>query len=232
MFTIYYFRNTKTNEYYVGQTSNYEYRINQHLEGSKRPSNRLTFALHNYGIDNFEIGIIKSNVETKCEAKELEKYYIKYYNSYLCGYNMSPGGEINHLGEKRTPEQCKNISEGTKKGMSKPEVKDKMSTFWNKYYKTHDPWNKGIKTGPNPKLSESKKGKPLVYHISPEELFKIRSEANKKTNADRHWYTNGEEDKRIRSYEIETYESLGWKKGRTQANGKNKKHVKKCQNIT
>lgn len=51
-------------------------------------------------------------------------------------------------GRKRslTDEEKKRISERTKLGMSKPEVKEKLS----RASKGRDPWNKGKKTGPNP----------------------------------------------------------------------------------
>jgi group I intron endonuclease len=223
MYTIYYIKNKLTEEYYIGQTSNYEERMRAHKKQSRKIETRLQYAMNKYGIDNFEFNIIDI-VSSKKEAAELEKFYIDKYNSHLAGYNMTPGGEWNQTGKRYTEEQKQYISECTKKGMDKKEIKDKLSDFWTEYYKTHTVWNKGIKTGPNPKISESKKGKPLVYHISQEELFKIRSEANKRVNADRHWYTNGEEDVRIHSDEIESYISKGYTKGRSQANGKNKKH--------
>lgn len=229
MFTIYYIKNKLTDEYYIGQTSNYEERMKEHKKNEKNPEKtRLGFAINKYGLDNFKFGIF-CICNTQKEARDLEVYYINEYNSYLCGYNMSRGGELSHLGEKRTEEQRKNISIGTKVGMAKPEVKEKCKNGIRESYKNgREPWNKGKKTGPNPKITAAKKGKKQQRHIPADEYFKICSERSKIINADRHWYTNGDEDVRIHSDEIPFYVDRGYIKGRSKANCKNKKH-KKCQ---
>lgn len=47
--------------------------------------------MRKHGIENFEFGIIE-----ECSIEELdekERFYIKYYNSYLKGYNCDEGGQ-------------------------------------------------------------------------------------------------------------------------------------------
>lgn len=237
MYCIYYIKNKITNQYYIGQTKDFNDRIERHIKLSKKPkpTTRISYSIKKYGIDNFEYDIIKNDIQTKEEASELEMYYINEYNSFLDGYNTTRGGEYNLSGIKRTDEQKIKISEATKKAMDNPELKQRLSDFWNEYYKTHSAWNKGLKgcysEETRKKISEAKKGKPIVFSKSKEELFEKRSTASKRNNADRHWYTNGEKDVRINSSEISTYISMGYRIGRSFANAKNKKHYRKCQNI-
>lgn len=228
MYCIYYIKNKITNQYYIGQTHNFEERIKCHIKASKRPDSRLSYSINRYGIENFEYNIIHNNISTKEETCELERYYISKYNSFLDGYNTTHGGEHNQTGIKRTDEQKRYISECTKKAMSKPDIRERFIKGLKQSYENgREPWNKGVKTGPNPKISEAKKGKKQQRHIPADELFKICSERSKKVNSDRHWFTNGYEDVRINSIEIDKYISMGYIKGRSKANGKNKKHVRK-----
>lgn len=228
MYCIYYIKNKITNQYYIGQTHNFEERIKKHFKQSKNPDSKITYNINKYGIDNFEYDIIQDNIIDKEEVSKLERYYIEKYNSFLDGYNTTHGGEHNITGIRRTEEQKKNISIATKKAMDNPELKQRLSDFWNEYYKNHEGHTKGkqMSQEAKEKLSKAKKGKPIVFHKSKEELFKKRSSASKRTNSDRHWYTNGEVDVRIKSNDITYYISIGYKKGRSCSNNKNKKHVK------
>lgn len=48
-------------------------------------------AFNKYGIENFEYIIIEEC--ENCNMSEREKYWIKHYDSYNSGYNMTIGGE-------------------------------------------------------------------------------------------------------------------------------------------
>lgn len=49
--------------------------------------------MRKYGIENFNISVLESGKMTKERADELEEYYIKKFNCYHYGYNMTYGGE-------------------------------------------------------------------------------------------------------------------------------------------
>jgi len=46
-----------------------------------------------YGIDNFDIEVLET-IDNKENLKQLEIYYIKKFDSYNNGYNMTVGGDI------------------------------------------------------------------------------------------------------------------------------------------
>ena len=92
-----------TKKSYIGQTSNpINIRKNQHLSASFNENDKswhLYFhrAIRKYGIDNFEWTILeKISSDTKENLYEclnvLEIKYIKQYNSYYNGYNLTLGG--------------------------------------------------------------------------------------------------------------------------------------------
>lgn len=53
---------------------------------------KIANAIKKYGWDGFSHDIVESNIDTLEKAIEREKYWIKYYDSYVHGYNMSEGG--------------------------------------------------------------------------------------------------------------------------------------------
>ena len=99
MTTIDYFRNKVNGKGYIGKTfRSFKERFNEHIKCSynkSQPSYNCTFhkAIRKYGIKNFEYDVIEKVPNNK--AVEREKYWIKYYDSYNSGYNMTLGGEGN-----------------------------------------------------------------------------------------------------------------------------------------
>lgn len=120
---IYYFRNKNNNKYYIGQAINIRKRFNKHCFNIKTENNNYPIykAIIQYGIENFEFGIICVYKGTEPQEKikkaldYLEKLYIKKYNSYSEGYNQTLGGDGGILGYKMTEEQKIHISENSKK---------------------------------------------------------------------------------------------------------------------
>jgi hypothetical protein len=45
-----------------------------------------------YGIDNFSFGVLEECTLDKLDEREI--YWIKYYNSYNDGYNLTLGGQF------------------------------------------------------------------------------------------------------------------------------------------
>lgn len=92
---IYFIINQLTNERYVGQTTNFSRRKNEHFEKLKEnrhPNPKLQNVYNKYGKENFLIEKITFENLSKEELNEQEIYYIDYYNSYEKGYNLTRGG--------------------------------------------------------------------------------------------------------------------------------------------
>lgn len=88
---IYKITNSINNKIYIGQSKNPIRRYKEHiLESKKENAIGLHAAIKKYGKDAFNIEIIEGPIEN---YNEREKYWIKYYNSYLDGYNLTEGGE-------------------------------------------------------------------------------------------------------------------------------------------
>ena len=92
---IYFIINKKNHERYVGQTTNFQRRKNEHLfklSQNIHPNPKLQNAYNKYGLESFEIQKIQFDDISKEELDEQEVYYIKKYNSYEEGYNLTEGG--------------------------------------------------------------------------------------------------------------------------------------------
>lgn len=119
----------KTNgKVYVGQTKNsLAYRRDQHIRETRCKTHKNTYfhdAIQKYGEDNFEFSIIDT-ADTKEEADEKERYWIKYYNSTdkKCGYNLVTGG---FRGGQYTERAKANIGITTKEKWKDPKTAEKM----------------------------------------------------------------------------------------------------------
>lgn len=93
--------NIKTEEMYIGQSTNIDRRIEEHIQLAGQytghPYRKIYEAMNKYNLEDFEFIVLE-----ECPVEELnglEQYYIKVYNSFECGYNMTPGGEGYSIGE-------------------------------------------------------------------------------------------------------------------------------------
>lgn len=108
-----------SNKCYIGQTINLVERKRTLYNPNKYYSgHRLDNAIKKYGIENFQYEIIIQIVESSKEKlreklDELEKFYIKKYDSYNNGYNMTLGGSGSN-GCFQTEESKRKISEKAK----------------------------------------------------------------------------------------------------------------------
>lgn len=95
-FGIYSITNTCTGDMYIGQTVvSFEERWNQHkreLRNNKHENSMLQRAFNKYGEEAFIYRILHLCDELD-DVNELEKYYIKKYDTYNNGYNLTLGGE-------------------------------------------------------------------------------------------------------------------------------------------
>lgn len=95
---IYIIKNTINDKVYVGQSTDISMRWWAHKNAAKRPSRQdantdIHSAMRELGVENFYMEVLEL-----CKYSQLsnrEKYWIKHYNSYYNGYNMTLGGESN-----------------------------------------------------------------------------------------------------------------------------------------
>ena len=136
---IYCYTNKINGKKYVGQTVNFNTRHQQHCYNSY-DNMLIDKAINKYGIDNFEVEILKCNLSTQCLLNFWECYYIDLFDTLAKngkGYNIASGGfngytcagktedEMNEIknkisdtmkskGLKRTEEHKRKVSEANK----------------------------------------------------------------------------------------------------------------------
>lgn len=115
MYTIYIIENKITNKKYVGKTNDLRKRWTDHI--NKCNQNKDNFQLYNsmrkHGINNFDItSIYQSNNHD--HILSLEKYFIREYDTYKNGYNMTYGGEgtIGRTASKETKNRISKANKG------------------------------------------------------------------------------------------------------------------------
>lgn len=93
---IYFIINKVTGERYVGQTTNFVRRKNEHLsrlENGIHINSKLQNSWNKYGKDNFIIEKIQYDNISKEELNQEEIRYIEIYDSYYNGFNLTLGGD-------------------------------------------------------------------------------------------------------------------------------------------
>lgn len=96
MIGIYKITNKLNNKCYIGQSIDIERRWKEHIASIKsKKQNQIYLAFRKYGLTNFSFEIIELCEEQDLDEKEM--YWIKYYDSYNNGYNMTIGGEGKRL---------------------------------------------------------------------------------------------------------------------------------------
>lgn len=117
---------------YIGITKRpLNIRISDHKHRAIKCHSHLKIhcAIRKYGINNFKIEILSEDGNS-----ELEKYYIKKFDSIKNGYNISPGGEYglytgnpSMLGRNHTSKTKLKMSKSAKKVIHTEERIQKMS---------------------------------------------------------------------------------------------------------
>lgn len=120
---IYMFRNPDNDKCYIGKTINLKERIYRHKTITATKHTKFGCAIRKYGLDFFEFSIlitikrIDDRIVMTSILNNLEKYFIKKFNSYNCGYNLTAGGDgtENYVVSESTK---KKISESHKLNMT------------------------------------------------------------------------------------------------------------------
>lgn len=146
-------------KFYIGLAKNYKRRWASHIHNSKNEKNTLPLynAIRKYGIDNIKFEVI-DNAKTQEELNNLEKEYIKKYNTWFFaensnGYNMTIGGE-GISGYKFTKEQLENIKNFWKENS---EAREKASQKTIDYFKNNPEARNNI----SQKSKEYRKNNPI-----------------------------------------------------------------------
>ena len=112
---VYMYVNKINNHRYIGQTNNFKRRHWEHISDSNRRHRKeynspLSKAFRKYGIENFEIIILKENLKTRCLLNFWECYYIDKYNCLSKkNYNLSNGGSNGNPYANKTEEEMQEI---------------------------------------------------------------------------------------------------------------------------
>jgi group I intron endonuclease len=117
---IYKITNLINNKMYIGLTTEpISVRWSGHKAYSKTENNIYLYnSMNKYGIENFKIETLVTGVKSMSKLYELEKLYIKKYDTFNTGYNLTLGGE-GTVGYRHT--------EDTKKKLSKAKIGRKLS---------------------------------------------------------------------------------------------------------
>lgn len=94
---IYKIENQVNHKVYIGKTSNYERRKQDHIRLSEKldhkESNKSLYqAIRKYGLNNFSFSVVEE-LKDYSIASEREMFWINHYDSYYNGYNETFGGD-------------------------------------------------------------------------------------------------------------------------------------------
>lgn len=136
MYTVYLRTNSVNEKQYVGQTKNFRNRNKKWRCLKEVYANLfLTEEREKYGLENFKTEIL-AEVETQEEAWELEKKFIKEFNTkYPNGYNKADGGKTNKgsLDGENNPNWGKPRSEETRRKIGESQKGEKHWFYGKKH---------------------------------------------------------------------------------------------------
>lgn len=123
------------NSIYIGQTKDFTKRKSRYKNLSCKAQIKLYNSLNKYGFDKHHIAILEDNIDLSI-LNDKEIYYIKFYDSYRNGLNMTSGGNCNYFRSPETIEKLRICAIGNKNNVGKKnalgykhteEAKKKMS---------------------------------------------------------------------------------------------------------
>ncbi|AUS02707.1 nuclease associated modular domain 3 protein [Vibrio phage 2.275.O._10N.286.54.E11] len=136
MFYVYRYTSQTSGKMYIGFTSDFKERQNQHRRNAfnKQQDYKFYRALRKYGLEDFVIDILFVGFDAEYTLNTAEVQLIESYNSYKNGYNSTLGGDAPMLGKKHSQETIDEMSR-TRSGENSPrwrkkhiqKTKDKIS---------------------------------------------------------------------------------------------------------
>lgn len=96
MYTVYRISCSITGESYVGKAKNYKQRMTAHrynLKSGFHSNHLLQDAYNTHGKDSFKYEILEQDITLEM-INEREVFWVKYYNSYFNGFNLTFGGNV------------------------------------------------------------------------------------------------------------------------------------------
>jgi group I intron endonuclease len=133
IYTIYKATNKINGKSYVGFDSKWPRRKKQHEKSSFNKNNsaytgKFHYAIRKYGIINFDWEIIYQSKDGNHCLTEMEFYFIKEYNTFNNGYNMTFGGD-GVLGYIMSEKSKQKISKNRKGKKQSEELKKRRSVM-------------------------------------------------------------------------------------------------------
>ena len=182
---IYMYTNKINGKGYAGQTNDFNRRYKEHIAAMTNENNDeydypIHRALRKYGLDNFDVEILKENLNTQCLLNFYECYYIKKFD-LLCkngkGYNISDGGSNGNPYAGKTEEEMKEIRQKISENHADFSGENNPMYGVHRYGENHPMYGKHHSEEVRQKMSKAKKGK----NFSEEHKQKL-SEAKKGEN--------------------------------------------------
>jgi group I intron endonuclease len=162
IYSIYRAKNITNGKCYIGFDSNWPYRKSRHKISSQASNLKFHNAIKKYGWDKFEWAVIYQSIDGEHCLDIMEPFFIKEYDSFNNGYNMTEGGE-GVIGYTHNSERRLKISKAAQKPKSdawkasrkkrtgilhpnfnKP-ISDEQKKKISDSLKGTTPWNKGLK---------------------------------------------------------------------------------------
>lgn len=156
---IYKFTNNLNGKVYIGKSVNIYRRYSHHIScvnnNDKQIKQLIHKAIRKYGLSNFSFSIIEECNKELLDEREI--YWIKYYNSFNNGYNMTEGGDGGLIINEKTREKHR---ESIKRKWTDPKFREKVMSS------KSEPWNKGhhLSDDIKEKISKSKTGKSAAWN--------------------------------------------------------------------
>ena len=171
---IYKIENKINHHIYIGQSVHIYSRWKYHKYEGHWINNYLYNAFKKYGIENFDFSIIEIVPPNKDILNEREKYWIKYYDSYNNGYNLTEGGDSSTVKKILTEDEIKDIRKRKMLIQSPRDVyqdyKDKIS--WALFDKI---WNGILYSNIMAEIYEDKEKLKFIEHILKQRMNLIKS---------------------------------------------------------
>lgn len=171
---IYKWTNKVNGKSYIGQTVSESGRRRGHLTSKYKTP--FHCALKKYGVENFDYTVLEYVNESKLSEREI--YWIKYYDTYNTGYNLTEGGEgTRGFHYKMSEETKRKLSESKKRNPHIPWNKGKHGVYSEETLRKIGTVNREgrMTEEARKKISEAIKGRP-----SPMKGAKLSDETKKK----------------------------------------------------